>query len=92
MSKHAIHIQEFGNTLQNFIDREHPLEQFGMAPGEDREVDKILSDVLLVTSITAALAREVEYFMQGAISKTTFLSRYKKIELEYEAILARLTG
>jgi len=88
MSRHASHIRQFTDELKNFIDRTHPMEDFGIRTESDQEMDKILGDVVLVSAITASLAKEVEFFMQGDISRTTFLARYKAIEKEYEAQLA----
>ena len=88
MSRRAAHIREFTEELQNFIDRTHPMEEFGVRSEPDKEMDKILADVVLAAGITAALAKEVEYFMQGDISRTTFLERYKKIEEEFKPKLA----
>ena len=91
MSKNAAHIRQFRDELQNFIDRTHPMEDFGIKTEPDKEMDKILGDVALVCGITAELAQQVEFFMNGDISRTTFLARYKAIEAEYETKLAQFT-
>lgn len=80
MSRNAAHIRQFADELQNFIDRTHPMEKFGITTEEDKEMDKILSDVGKALTLTAEISKEVEFFMQGDISRTTFLQRYKKIE------------
>jgi len=88
MSRRASHIREFRDELQNFIDRTRPMEEFGGRSDPDKEMDRILADVVLASAIVADLAKEVEYFMQGDISRTTFLERYKKIEEEFKPKLA----
>ena len=81
--KHARHIAEFGHELQNFIDA-GKLETLGGRTTDQQVIDKILADVVVATTITAALARQTEYFMQGDISRSTFLQRYKEIEENFK--------
>lgn len=89
--KTATHIQEFSDDVKNYIDRAANIGRFDLpnpSAEEDAEVGKILKDVALGTDMLAAIAKEVEFYIQGDIGRTTFLARYKALESEYATKLA----
>lgn len=71
-------IQEFADDLRNFAE----------TPSEDERINKILSDAVMATTMVAKIAKEVEFYVQGDISKETFLKRYDKLEELLKAELA----
>lgn len=68
--KNSTHMQEFADDLRNYVDR-------GEQP---KDIHAILGDLVLAAEITAAVAKEAEFLVQGQITKETFLVRYKAIE------------
>ncbi len=80
-------IQEFADDLRNFVDTP---EQWP-AGENDEQMQKILLDAVMAATVIARIAKEVEFYMQGDISKSTFLTRYKKIEKRIAAELADIT-
>jgi len=82
-------IQEFADDLRNFVETPGPLGRFGLTEEKDDDkINKILKDAVMATSAIAAIAKEVEFYVQGDINKETFLARYKKLEERLKAELA----
>ena len=94
MRNTARYIQQFADEVQNHIDRVGPGVEFGLeAPKhpDDAKIGKILEDAKLAAEMTAMIAKEVEFLLQGEINKTTFVDRYTQIEAECNIKLAKLS-
>ena len=89
----AYKIQEFAESLQNYLDSPGPMAAFGMPTFDDNnpQVRKILSDTAIATSAIARIAKEVEFYLNGDITEEIFLKRYKELETRLETELARLS-
>jgi len=93
MKKNAKNIQEFADDLKNFTD--HPLKGFGMFNGDDetdKKIDAIMRDMIMATAAIAQIAKELEFFINGDISRDVLLERYAAIEKDQETKLAGITG
>lgn len=86
----AVRIQEFADDLRNFADNQRPEPQFGSqdVKEEEEKVNKILKNAVIVASLIAKIAKEVEFYVQGDINRKTFLKRYEQLEKQIEAELA----
>lgn len=90
MRRNAANIQTFADDLENFI-AQPPGAAFGLTGDlADPEIEKIFRNTALVASITAAISKQIEFYMNGDINKEIFLKRYKEIENESETKLANI--
>jgi len=86
MSPKSFWIRGFADDLQNYIDRPH---QEDPSP-EGQKLTKLLQDTALAADVIATIGKQVEFYVNGEISKETLLKRYEEIEKESEAKLARI--
>ena len=90
----AYKIQEFAESLQNYLDSPGPFAKFGMPDFDDNDpnVQQILTNVAVATRAMAQVAKEVEFYLNGDITEEIFLKRYKALEQKLNTELASVTG
>ena len=62
----------------------------GMTPAPSEESITILRNMSLASEVLAAIAMQVEFYVNGKITEEVFLRRYKEIEKKYENKLNKL--